>query len=154
MGHFGLLTYTWSTTKTHPDDANDDKRCGTTKKTKMPIRNDKIAINNNGVSKRHVGNIGWIKLDMELFFWVIGSTKMLKVKALKAMDTMFKDTKSTKKHIGDVTSIRVKNILHYIYFKNRGHWEAQYERHGGCWKSPKKLCLMQRKVPKRTSWMP
>jgi hypothetical protein len=58
MGHFGLLTYTWSTTKTHPDDANDDKRCGTTKKTKMPIRNDKIAINNNGVSKRHVGNIG------------------------------------------------------------------------------------------------
>jgi hypothetical protein len=28
------------------------------KKTKMPIRNDKIATNNNGVSKRHVGNIG------------------------------------------------------------------------------------------------
>jgi len=31
MGHFGLLTYTWSTTKTHPNNANDDKRCGTTK---------------------------------------------------------------------------------------------------------------------------
>jgi hypothetical protein len=124
------------------------------KKTKMPIRNDKIATNNNGVSKRHVGNVGCVKLDMELVFQAIGGIEKLKVEALRAMDTMLKDAKGTKKHIGDVTHVRVKIILHYIYFKTMGHWVAQYKGHGGCWKSPKKLCLMQRRVPKRTSWMP
>jgi hypothetical protein len=32
-------------------------------------------------------------------------------------------SKDTKKYIRDILSIKVENILYFIFFSNLGHWE-------------------------------
>jgi hypothetical protein len=43
MGHFGLgMTFVWWTIKIHLADANNEKKMGKDKKTRMPTRNTKL----------------------------------------------------------------------------------------------------------------
>jgi hypothetical protein len=61
------MIYTWSTTKTHPNNANDDERWGTTKRFRMPRRIDKMTTNDNMVQKRHARNTRRTTLHMKTF---------------------------------------------------------------------------------------
>jgi len=64
------MTFTWSITKTHLNNANDNKKnkMERKKKMKMPTRNDKMTTNNDKVSKKHNGNIRCARLDMQYIF--------------------------------------------------------------------------------------
>jgi hypothetical protein len=52
----------------------------------------------------------------------------------------------TKKYIRDVMSIRVKNILYYIFFEL-----GVLGKHGGTLEGSKKISFETTRVPKKTS---
>jgi hypothetical protein len=71
--------------------------------------NNKMVMNNLArVSKRHVRNTKGTRLDMKIVF--LGHRGYQRGWRLKALDTMLEDTKGVNKCIGDITSIKVKNI--------------------------------------------
>jgi hypothetical protein len=83
MGCFGLtMIYTWSTTKTHPNNANDDKRWGTTKRLEcqqgMTKWQQMITWCKKGMLET-LGALGW---TWKLSFRATRGIKMLKVEGV------------------------------------------------------------------------
>jgi len=62
------------------------------------------------------------------------------------LDTMSKDI---EKHIGNIASTRVKNILYYIFFEPMVVGKHGRKDIGGCWKGPKNMAFEATKATQK-----
>ncbi len=54
-----------------------------------------------------------------------------------------------EKHIRDIVSIGVKNILYYIFFEPMAVGKHGMKDIGGCWKGPKNMAFEATKVTQK-----
>jgi hypothetical protein len=58
-------------------------------------------------------------------------------------------SKDMEKHIGDIASTGVKNILYYIFFEPMVVGKHGMKDIGGCWKGPKNMAFEATKATQK-----